>query len=166
MIEFLAFPVLALVVFLQTAVVSRISLLGGHADLMLVVLAAWALQENVPSAWHWAILGGAMIGMVSGLPWMAPLLGYLLVVAMAHFFQNRMWHIPLLAMMGVTFVGTILMHALMILSLRVQDIQFSVADAFGFVTLPSLFLNFLFALFIYAMMRDLAAWMYPMENES
>lgn len=133
---------------------------------MLVVLAAWALQENVPSAWHWAVLGGMMVGLVSGLPWGVPLMGYLLVVAMAQFFQRRMWQIPLLAMMGVTFVGTILMHALEILTLRFQDVQFSVGDAFGFVTLPSLFLNFLFALFIYAMMRDLAAWMYPMENNS
>jgi hypothetical protein len=166
MIELLAFPLLALVVLFQTAVISRISLLGGHADLMLVVLAAWALQERVKTAWHWAALGGLMIGIVSGLPWVIPLIGYFAVVGMAHFLQGRIWQMPLLAMLGVTFLGTIFMHLLTIFTLRLQGVPLSIADALGVVTLPSLFLNFFFAVFVYALMRDFAAWMYPMEHES
>ena len=53
-----AFPILSLAIMLQTAIVSRINLLAGGADLMLLILAAWALQERVATAWHWAALAG------------------------------------------------------------------------------------------------------------
>jgi len=55
-----AFPILALAVILQSAIVSRISLLSGYADLVLVIVIGWALQEGVTTAWHWAVLAGAL----------------------------------------------------------------------------------------------------------
>ena len=72
-----AFPILALAVILQSAVVSRASLLGGFADLPMVVVIAWALQDNVNTGWHWAIVAGVMTAFVSGLPWIVPILGFL-----------------------------------------------------------------------------------------
>ena len=51
----IAFPLIALAVILQSAVVSRMTLLSGYADLMLILLSAWALQAQVRSAWHWAL---------------------------------------------------------------------------------------------------------------
>ena len=65
----IAFPLLALVVIVQSAVISHITLLAGYADLMLVILAAWALKAEASSAWLWAVLGGIMVYFVSGLPW-------------------------------------------------------------------------------------------------
>jgi len=50
----IAFPVLILAVILQSAVISRITLLAGCADLMLVILAAWALQTDIDASWQWA----------------------------------------------------------------------------------------------------------------
>ena len=65
----IAFPLLALVVIVQSTVISQMTLLAGYADLMLVVLAAWALKADATSAWLWAILGGVMVSFVSGMPW-------------------------------------------------------------------------------------------------
>ena len=48
-----ALPVILLTVILQSAVISRVYLLSGIADLPMVMLAAWALQEEVDSAWQW-----------------------------------------------------------------------------------------------------------------
>ena len=59
----IAAPVIVLVVILQSAVISRITLLSGYADLALVMLAAWALQEDVESAWHWAVATGLLVGL-------------------------------------------------------------------------------------------------------
>jgi len=50
----IAFPLLVLAIILQSSVISQIKLISGYADLMLIVLAAWALQDRVTSAWHWA----------------------------------------------------------------------------------------------------------------
>lgn len=84
-----AIPVLFLAVILQSAVISRIYLLSGVADLPLVMLAAWALQENVDSSWHWAVALGILVGFVSALPWYVPVFSYLVVVWLAQMLQKR-----------------------------------------------------------------------------
>ena len=62
-----ALPVLGLLLMLQLAVVSRLPLINGTADLILLALAAWASQERVKSAWQWTVLAGAAVTFISGL---------------------------------------------------------------------------------------------------
>jgi len=166
MATLVAFPVLVLALMLQTAVISRINLLYGSADLILVILAAWALQERVTTAWQWALVGGVLVAFVSGLPWFVPLAGYLLIVGMARLLQRRVWQAPLLAMFAVSFTGTLMLHILSIFSLRLLGDPLPVGDSFSLVTLPSILLNLLLAIPVYAGMRDLAGWLYPAEVEA
>lgn len=160
----IAFPVLGLTVILQSAIISQVKLLSGYGDLPLVLLAAWALQERVRSAWHWAIVVFVMIGYISSMPWPVLVSGYLAVVYMAQILQRRVWQAPLLAMFSVTFVGTLFMQLLSFAVLRLLGTPFSFGEAAGLVTLPSLLLNMLFAIPVYAIMRDLARWVYPSEE--
>jgi hypothetical protein len=157
----IAIPAIILSVILQSAVISRITLLSGYADLPLVMLTAWALQEQVDSAWHWAIAAGVLVGFVSGINWVVPVVGYVLVVALAKVLRMRVWQAPLLAMFSVTFLGTIVLGALSFASLRVLGVPIAIQEAFGLLTLPSVLLNMLFAIPVYAVMRDLAHWTYP-----
>ena len=158
-----AFPLLALAVILQSSVISQVKLLSGYADLPLLVLAAWALQERVRSAWHWTILGCIMLGFVSRMPWFVLALGYFAVVLIAQTFQRRVWQAPMLAMFSVTFTGTLFIHILSFAALRVLGAPFVFADVIGLITLPSLLLNMLLSIPIYTFMRDLARWVYPPE---
>jgi len=157
----IAVPVILLVVILQSAVVSRVPLLSGYADLALVMLAAWTLQEGVESAWHWAISTGLLVGFVSGIPWVVPVISYLGVVALAYGLQSRIWQAPLLAMFSVTFLGTIFSSLLSLVVLRFSGVPFVVGDTLGLLVLPSILLNMLVAIPVYAVMRDLARWVYP-----
>jgi hypothetical protein len=157
----IAVPVILLAVILQSAIVSRITLLSGIADLPLVMLAAWAMQEDVETAWHWAIATGIMVGFVSGLSWVVPLVSYLVVIILAQVLQRRVWQAPLLAMFSVTFLGTLTLSLLSILILRLSGITLSVVDVFGLVTLPGILLNMLLAIPVFAVMRDVARWVYP-----
>ena len=160
----LAFPILALVVIIQTAIAARMQLLSGSADLMLVVLAAWALQEEVETSWHWAVLGGLMIGLVSGAPIAATMLGYLSVVGLARLVLRRVWELPILAMFLVTFIGTLLFQTITYVALVASGSSIPVDEGFSLVVLPSVLLNLLMALPVSVVMRDLALWMYPMEE--
>ena len=160
----IAFPLLALAIILQSSVVSQIKLISGYADLMLIILAAWALQERVESAWHWAVLACIFTGFVSSLPWMVLVLGYFAVAYLAQSLQRRVWQAPLLAMFSVTFAGTILMHLISFIVLRLSGTPFAFGDVVGLITLPSLLLNMLFAIPVYTFMRDLARWVYPYEE--
>lgn len=156
-----AVPVILLTVILQSAVISRVYLLSGIADLPLVMLAAWALQEGVDSAWHWAIATGLLVGFISGISWVVPVAGYIAVVVIAYLFQRRVWQAPLLAMFTITFLGTIIVSLLSIAVVSFSGVELPISDVLGLVMLPGVLLNMLLAIPVYAVMRDLARWVYP-----
>jgi len=160
----IAFPLLALVVILQSAVISQMSLLAGYADLMLVILAALALKADAASAWLWAILGGIMVSFVSGMPWPVTMLGYLFVVLLAQILRQRVWQAPLLAMFSVIFLGTLSMNLLAILVLNFLGTPLPFSDSLGLIVLPSVLLNLLFSIPVYAVVRDLAQWVGPVQE--
>ncbi len=159
-----AFPLLGLAVILQSAFVSQVKLISGYADLPLLMLAAWALQDRVKSAWHWAVVTCVMVGFVSSMPWLVVAAGYLGVIFMAQTLQRRVWQAPLLAMFSVIFMGTLFIHLLSFAVLRILGTPFAFDDVIGLITLPSLLLNMLFSVPVYALMRDLAHWVYPLEE--
>jgi hypothetical protein len=161
----IALPVIVLAVILQTAIVSRVYLLSGIADLPLVMLAAWALQEEVESAWHWATAAGLLVGFVSALPMLAPMMGYFVVVGLAQILQGRVWQAPLLAMFSVTFFGSVIASVLSFAVLSLSGINLPAGDVLGVLTLPSVLLNMLLAIPVYAVMRDLARWVYPSPED-
>jgi hypothetical protein len=157
----IAVPVILLTVILQSAVISRVYLLSGIADLPLVMLAAWALQDGVDSAWHWAIATGLLVGFISGISWVVPVAGYGMVVVLAYLFQRRVWQAPLLAMFSITFIGTIIVSLLSVGVLQFSGVELPLSDVMGLVMLPGVLLNMLLAIPVYAVMRDLARWVYP-----
>jgi len=157
----IALPLLGLAVILQSAIVSQFSLLAGYADLVLVILAAWALQDGVTTAFHWAFLASIMVGFSSHLPWFIYMAGYFSVVLFALLLQRRVWQAPLLAMFSVTFLGTLVMHLLSYTYLRIVGDPLPFRDTMGLITLPSLLLNLLISIPLYGFMRDIARWVLP-----
>jgi hypothetical protein len=146
---------------LQSAVVSHVVLLSGYGDLVLVLLAAWALQPPVDSGWQWAFLASIMVSFVTRLPWMVVGLSYLMIIILAQALRRRVWQAPLLAMFTVTFLGTILMQIASFTALSLAGSLLPAGDVLGLITLPSTLLNLLFAIPAYAFMRDLSRWVYP-----
>ena len=160
-----AFPLLALAVILQSSVVSQVRLLSGYADLLLVLLAAWSLQERVDSAWHWGAAACLMIGFVSNLPLGVIIVGYFGVLLLARVLQQRVWQAPLLAMFSVVFFGTLFFHILSFVVLSFLGTPLAFGEVMGLITLPSLLLNMLLSIPIYSSMRELSHWVYPLEGQ-
>lgn len=158
-----AIPVLGILLMLQLAVVGRLPLIQGTADLLLLALAAWALQERVKSSWQWAVLAGAAVSLISGLPYLIPLFGYLLVTGIARLLQRRVWQTPVLAMFVTVMLGTILFHVLSIFGLQASGTPISFQEGLTMVTLPSALLNLILALPVYTVISDIAHWVYPGE---
>jgi cell shape-determining protein MreD len=157
----IAAPILAVLLIIQTAVLSRIPLLQGTTDLVLVALLAWALQKRVRTAWFWAIMGGLLVSYVSALPLGAVMVGYLLAVGLAILLKQRVWQVPILAMLVATLFGTLLVNLVDIIALRIVETPLPFWTAINLVTLPSVLLNLLIAIPFYAIFSDLANWLYP-----
>ena len=131
---------------------------------MLVILAAWALKADASSAWLWALLGGFMVSFVSGMPWLVTMAGYLFVVLLAQALRQRVWQAPLLAMFSVIFLGTLAMNLLALLVLNLLGTPLPIGDSLGLIVLPSVLLNLLFSIPVYAVVRDLAQWVNPAQE--
>lgn len=159
----IAFPLLGLAVIVQSSLVGEIRLLQGYADLPMVVIAAWALQERVDSAWHWAAVACLFVAFISNLPWIVFVIGYIGIVYIARILQRRVWQAPLLAMFSVVFSGTVLIHILSFGILTLLGTPFAFSEVATLITLPTLLLNMLFSIPVFTLMRDLSYWVYPAE---
>ena len=161
----LAVPVLGSLLIFQSAVVSQFPLLHGTADLVLIAIGAWAIQKNVESAWQWGIIGGLMIGFVSEIPLVVPLGSYLLTIGLAVALRQRVWQIPILAVLVATFFGTITVNLATFVALRIGGTPLPVLESLNLIVLPSLILNLLLSVPFYILLGDLAKWLYPDELE-
>lgn len=156
-----AFPILTFLAIFQVAVVSRLPLLQGTADLILLVLVAWGLQERVRSAWQWTLIGGFIFGSFSVLPDLVPIGAYLAVTGLVLLVRRRIWETPILAMFVLTFFGTLVTQVSAWFAVNIGEIKLPVSDSLRLILLPSLLLNLLLAAPIYAVIKDLAEWLYP-----
>lgn len=157
----LAVPILGGLLVLQSAIVSRVNLLRGTADLVLLALLAWSLQKRARSAWFWGIIGGILVSYVSALPLGAIMAAYLLAVALGVALRQRVWELPILAMLIATFLGTLLVQLVQIVGLRMAGSPLPILEAVNLVALPSVLLNLILAIPFYAIFSDLAQWLYP-----
>ena len=160
----IALPLFVLALMFQTAVISRVTFLSGSADMILLILVAWALQEQVESAWHWAVLAGLLVAFVSAAPPLIPIVGYLFAVAFARFIVRQIWQTPILALFSVTFFSTLVYHFLAYLILLIAGTPLLFEDVLALIVLPSVFLNLLLAIPVHSLIRDLALWAYPLEE--
>lgn len=161
----LAIPILGALTLLQSAIASRITLLNGAADLVLVAIIAWALQRKVETAWHWAVIGGFLINIPSNMPLGVPLAGYLAVTGLALALKRRVWRAALLAMLVATTLGSLLALTIDWAALLFFGTPLPVVDSFIQVILPSTLINLLLAVPFYALANELAARLYPDELE-
>lgn len=148
---------------LQTAVISRLPLLHGTADVILVSLAGWALNATRRDTWVWTAVGGGMVSYVSALPLGLPLATYILTTIIARFFKRMVWQAPILAMIVVVFLGTLISQGLAFLVLQFGGANLPLSDTLSQVVMPSLLLNLLLSLPIYILTADAMNWLYPAE---
>lgn len=161
----LAIPILTILAIIQSVLVTRFQLLRGTPDLILLVLLAWALQKRVKAAWQWGIIGGLIVSVFSALPTGTILVSYLSAVGIAILLKQRVWQVPVIAMFIAIFLGTVLTHLTIMIALRVTDNPISWEEALNLITLPSILLNFLLAIPAYALMGEIADWLYPEKIE-
>lgn len=157
----LALPVLGLVVILQSAILSQVHLLNGSVDLVLLVVIAWAVQERVKAAWHWGVIAGLLVSLVTSVPIWAIIPAYVAATGIAIYMRRIFWQRPLLAMITATFFTTFSTHAITVLALGITGISIPITEAFYLITIPSVLLNILLSIPAYALIGDLANWLYP-----
>jgi len=154
-------PIFLILAVVQSVLVSRFELLQGTTDLLLLVMITWAIQKRVQSAWQWCIIGGLINSLFSALPFGVVLAYYVLSLVITLLIRRRVWQVPILAMFVAVFLCTIVSHLVVYTGIRLVGVPMSWFEALNLITLPSLLLNLLFSIPAYALMGELAGWLYP-----
>jgi len=157
---------LGLAVVLQSAVVREWHLLHGAVDLPLLVWAAWVTRERrLAPAWFWAFVVGALWGLYSAAPPAAGLLVYGGVGLLAQVLRQRIWQPPFLLLFILVFVGSLWSQGVMYLVVRfAMQAPIPFREALVQVILPTVLLNLLAALPVYAVVAEWADWVLPTEE--
>lgn len=158
-----ALPILGGLAVFQFAILSRIPLILGTADVLLLAVIAWSLQERVDTAWQWSVIGGYFASLGSGLPFGVLIGSYLVVTGVALVVRRRVWKRPILAMFWMTFIGTLIVHLSSIVVRLLTGVAIPMIEAFNLITLPSLLLNVLLAIPVYLFVTDVAKLIYREE---
>lgn len=161
----LAIPILLFTVMVQSVVMPRIPLLYGTADLVMLVVIAWGLQDRPKNSWFWTLLAGLLVSFVSALPAFVPLIALLLINLILQLIRHRIWQMPILMMLFMTFLGTFIHLLLSFAVLRFNGTLLPLSESLSLVVFPSVLLNLILALPVYVVISDLANAVYPAEIE-
>ena len=162
----LSIPVLAFISILQSAVVSRLPLNQGVADLMLVLLAAISLQKRVNTAWQWSLVGGLLIDSMSGLPFGVFTVSYVLVTGLGLIIRERIWRYTFLMQLLLVLFGTLISQGISYLVLFLQGANLDFFSVLLVITMPSIILNFMLSLPIYILTKDVLDQISPQEQHA
>lgn len=161
---FISIPVLYFATLLQMVVISHLPLIRGSADLVMLVLAAWGINDIERNYLGWGLVGGMMMSFVTKVPWPAVILSYFLVAVIAHLLHGRIWQSPIMAMILMALLGTLITQFSAILALSLIEIPLEIGECFSSVILPSIILNLLFSIAVYIVIKDVARWVYPVAD--
>jgi rod shape-determining protein MreD len=162
LVGLILFGVLAII---QSTIVSTMPLLNGTADLLLLFIVAWALQERVDSAWQWCLIGGIYASLYSGLPFGSFIVAYMICVGIAGLLKRRIWKAPFLAMLATTFICTLVVQLISLSVRLITGVSIPLISVLNLILLPSLLLNLILAIPVFSIMHDMANMLYPEELE-
>ena len=163
MAELLFYPILILLLIIQTVIVRNLPLFNGVADLLLLWLAAWGLIRSGKHVWIGALFSALIVSFVSAVPWYAITASYLIVALLSRFMTRHFWHNPLIALILVVFFSSLAEYTIQYISLVMNGVPLGFVVSLKHVIVPSVFLNLLLAVPMYALVNDMARWVFPVE---
>ena len=154
-------PVSAFLVVLQTAVLPFFELLDGRADLVLLLVVAWALTGRLVQAMVLGLVAGLLLDLLSGVPLGVSALALIAAANVATLAQGRLWRAHQFAALGGVLLATVVYYA--ILGLAVLLIHPGTDLVFGLarVVLPAIVLNLLLAIPAMQLASSLERTLYP-----
>lgn len=151
---------------LQLGVISRIPLQNGMADIALLFVVMWSLHPQAKRFYIPTLLAGGLMTFISSVPVPAVLISYVVAAVLTRYLVNRLWEMPVFSMLIITVVATFLQHLLYILMMQFQGSSIPFLASLQEITLPSIFLNIIFAFPMYLLVRDAQRLVYQeVENE-
>lgn len=157
------FPFLAILTVIQSTVLTNTRLLDGSPDLILLAVIGWTIVGQANQALVWALAGGLLLDMYSGVPLGATSIILLVLVFLVSLAEGRFWEAHFLMPMSVILIASFLFHTGQLAGLLLIGRSIPFELALSRVVLPSAFLNMVLILPVVQLARGLRDVLYPPE---
>ena len=145
---------------LELAVVSRLPLQNGIADIVLLFVIAWSLNREAKNYYIPTLIAGGITSFISSIPFPSAIVSYLLAAFMTRSLVKRLWEMPVFSMLIITVLATFTQHLIYILILQIQGSNVPFLYSLEVITLPSVFINIILALPVYLIVHDAQKMVY------
>ncbi len=163
LIGFASFVLMAM---LKMCVFRQWKILSGSADILLLFVVVWCLYDRSKRLWLLIILMAGIVSIISALPFYIPLIVYFFIYQLSRLLQTRIMQSPLLGIIVLTFAATLLQVILNLAYLFILRTNLAITSVLIEVALPSILLNMLLAIPMYAIVRELAYYAFPKGVEA
>ncbi|MCD6355984.1 MAG: hypothetical protein J7L66_01755 [Anaerolineaceae bacterium] len=144
---------------IQSAAISRISILGGTADIVLLAIISRAVSDDEGNLVIWALTGGFFISLMTKMPAIIVLITYIVSAGITRVIQKQFWQSPILTIILSSTVTTIIKFIIDAVTLQFINIQFPIIESLAKILFPSIVLNLFFLFPTYLIMNDLSKWL-------
>ena len=157
-------PIIAVAAFVQVGFFGQIRLMNGTSDLILLCIIAWTINDQTKYSWILMIAGGLLMSYISAMPMNGYIWMYLAIWLLIRFIKRRVWQMPLILMLFVTIVGTLIIAVGTLGLLFLQNASVNYLDALQTIVIPSLVMNLMLAIPMYAVLNDVINTIYINEG--
>ena len=166
MIELLTASVLMiLTTIVQSALVSQVRILNGMSDLILLFLISWMHIDKTRHRWILAIMAGVFSGLISAIPFWVYIPVYLLITYVINLIHQKIWQAPMVVLFLSSIIGSIITYGAQFSYLLIIGVPISLTDSLNLVILPSIVLNLILILPVYAFTGEIAKMLLREEVE-
>ena len=160
----LGLPIFAVAAFIQVGFFGQIRLMNGTVDLIMLCIIAWSINDQTKYSWVLMIAGGLLMSYISAMPMNGYIWMYLMIWLIIRYIKRRVWQMPLILMLFVTIIGTLLVSVGTLALLFLQNASVNYLDALQTIIIPSLVMNLLLAIPMYAFLNDVINTIYINED--
>jgi hypothetical protein len=82
-----------------------------------------------------------------------------------NYLRKRIWKIPLLLMILVSFIGTVICNLVAFVIISFTRVPLPITESINSVILPSIALNIVFGIPIFLLVMDWSKWLNPSDEE-
>lgn len=150
---YIAVPLLALVVALQSSVIPQMRVAGGQPDLVFLIVLLWAAHADLKEGVFWAFVGGIFQDLQSITPLGTSTLAMLGTIYVASNLFRQLYHVNFLLLTGFVIIGTIIYHIIIQVVLGFSGVGIDITDFIRFIIAPTIVYNLILMLPIYWFLR-------------
>jgi len=160
-VYYVGFPLLMIAAVIDSSVLAQFRYFNGQPSLVLMLVIAWSLLNELGDALPWAIIGGIFVDIISLAPVGTTSLGYTLGVVAIHYLFGQMTQRNIFIPPTSAFIATLIHQAVLLIVLTFIGHRIPLRGAFVSWTLPTLLFNCLGILIVFPIMRRIINFFRP-----